>query len=93
MGLLPEIQQAFEAKLDELQGVARADVISARELSERERKQLRTVLERLSGRRVEANYELDPRLIAGAVVRVGSTIYDGSVRTQLERLRVRLESQ
>jgi len=93
MGLLPEIQQAFEAKLDELQGVARADVTSARDLSERERKQLMTVLERLSGRRVEANYELDPRLIAGAVVRVGSTIYDGSVRTQLERLRVRLESQ
>lgn len=93
MALLPEIQEAFEAKLDELEGVARADVTSARELSERERKQLRTVLERLSGRRVEANYELDPKLIAGAVVRVGSTIYDGSVRTQLERLRVRLESQ
>jgi F-type H+-transporting ATPase subunit delta len=42
---------------------------------------------------VEANYELDPALIAGAVVRVGSTIYDGSVRMQLERLRVKLESQ
>jgi F-type H+-transporting ATPase subunit delta len=93
MGLLPEIQQAFEARLDEMEGVARADVTSARELNERERKQLRTVLERLSGRRVEANYELDPALIAGAVVRVGSTIYDGSVRTQLERLRVKLESQ
>ena len=50
-------------------------------------------LERLSGRRVEAQYSLDPALIAGAVVRVGSTIYDGSVRTQLERLRTRLESQ
>ena len=93
VGLLPEIQQAFEARLDELEGVARADVVSARELNERERKQLRTVLERLSGRRVEANYELDPALIAGAVVRVGSTIYDGSVRTQLERLRIKLESQ
>ena len=93
VGLLPEIQQAFEAQLDELEGVARADVRSARELNERERKQLRTVLERLSGRRVEANYELDPALIAGAVVRVGSTIYDGSVRTQLERLRAKLESQ
>ena len=93
VGLLPEIQQAFEARLDELEGVARADVASARELNERERKQLRAVLERLSGRRVEANYELDPALIAGAVVRVGSTIYDGSVRTQLERLRVKLESQ
>jgi F-type H+-transporting ATPase subunit delta len=93
MGLLPEIQQAFEARLDEMEGVARADVTSARELNERERKQLRTVLERLSGRRVEANYELDPALIAGAVVRVGSTIYDGSVRMQLERLRTKLESQ
>jgi F-type H+-transporting ATPase subunit delta len=93
MGLLPEIQQAFDARLDEMEGVARADVTSARELNERERKQLRTVLERLSGRRVEANYELDPALIAGAVVRVGSTIYDGSVRMQLERLRVKLESQ
>jgi F-type H+-transporting ATPase subunit delta len=93
MGFLPEIQQAFEARLDELEGVARADVTSARELNERERKQLRAVLERLSGRRVEANYELDPALIAGAVVRVGSTIYDGSVRTRLERLRVKLESQ
>jgi F-type H+-transporting ATPase subunit delta len=76
-----------------MEGVARADVTSARELNERERKQLRTVLERLSGRRVEANYELDPALIAGAVVRVGSTIYDGSVRMQLERLRIKLESQ
>ena len=93
VGLLPEIQQAFDARLDDLEGVARADVTTARELNERERKQLRTVLERLSGRRVEANYELDPALIAGAVVRVGSTIYDGSVRTQLERLRVKLESQ
>jgi F-type H+-transporting ATPase subunit delta len=93
MGLLPEIQEAFEAQLDERQGVARAHVVSARQLKEGEKKQLRKALERLSGRRVEEDYELDPALIAGAVVRVGSTIYDGSVRTQLERLRARLESQ
>ena len=93
MTRLPEIQQDFEAQIDERQGVARASVTSARELNERERKHLRAALERLSGRRVEAQYDLDPALIAGAVVRVGSTIYDGSVRTQLERLRVRLESR
>jgi F-type H+-transporting ATPase subunit delta len=93
VSLLPEIQQAFESQLDALEGVARADVISARQLKESEKKQIRTALERLSGRRVEAHYELDPALIAGAVVRVGSTIYDGSVRTQLGRLRARLESQ
>jgi F-type H+-transporting ATPase subunit delta len=93
MMLLPEIQQAFEAQLDERQGVARADVISARNLKEGEKKQLRAVLERLSGRHVEARYDLDPALIGGAIVRVGSTIYDGSVRTRLERLRARLESE
>ena len=93
VALLSEIQQAFEAQLDERQGVARAKVTSARALSERARKQLRAALERLSGRRVEAQYILDPALIGGAVVHVGSMIYDGSVRTQLERLRARLESQ
>jgi F-type H+-transporting ATPase subunit delta len=91
--LLPKIQQAFEAQLDQLEGVARAHVRSARTLDDREKKELRAALERLSGRRVEADYDIDPGLIAGAVVRVGSTIYDGSVRTQLERLRVQLESQ
>ena len=93
VSLLPEIQQGFESQLDALQGVARADVISARQLKESEKKRIRAALERLSGRRVEAHYDLDPSLIAGAVVRVGSTIYDGSVRTQLGRLRSRLESQ
>ncbi len=91
--LLPEIQQALESQIDELQGVARANVVSARQLKDGEKKELRAALERLSGRRVEAHYELDPALIAGAVVRVGSTVYDGSVRTQLDRLRARLESE
>jgi F-type H+-transporting ATPase subunit delta len=93
VSLLPQIYQALEAQLDEQEGMARANVTSARQLDEDEKKQLREALERLSGRRVEAHYRLDPALIAGAVVRIGSTIYDGSVRTQLERLRARLESQ
>jgi F-type H+-transporting ATPase subunit delta len=93
MVLLAEIQQAFEAQLDERQGVARVSVVSAKDLKESEKKKLRAALERLSGRRVEAHYDSDPALIGGAVVRLGSTIYDGSVRTHLERLRVRLESE
>ncbi len=91
--LLSDIYQAFEKQLDQLEGIARANVISARHLDEQEKSELRDVLERISGRRIEAHYSLDPSLIAGAVVRVGSTIYDGSVRTQLERLRLQLESQ
>ncbi len=93
VALLPEIYRAFEAQLDEREGIARANVTSAHPLDEDEKKQLGKALERLSGRRVETEYRLDPALIAGAIVRVGSTIYDGSVRTQLERLRMRLESQ
>jgi F-type H+-transporting ATPase subunit delta len=54
---------------------------------------LTRVLERLTGKRVEAQYSLDPALIGGAVVQIGSTIYDGSVREQLNRLRARLASE
>jgi F-type H+-transporting ATPase subunit delta len=91
--LLPEIQRAFDARLDERQGITRADVTSARELADAEKAELRGALERLSGQRVEADYRLDPALIAGAVVRIGSTIYDGSARAQIERLRARLASE
>ena len=91
--LLPEIQEAFDRRLDERQGIVRAEVSSAHELAEQEKAELRGALERLTGRRVEAAYRLDPALLAGAVVRVGSTIYDGSVRTQLERMRERLASE
>ena len=90
--LLPAIQQAFDAQLDERQGITRAEVTSARELKDAEKKELRGTLERITGRRVEAQYRLDPALIAGAIVRIGSTIYNGSVRAQLERLRTRLAS-
>jgi F-type H+-transporting ATPase subunit delta len=91
--LLPEIQQALDRQLDERLGVTRADVTSARELGAGDQSKLRGVLERLTGRRVEAQYRLDAELIAGTVVRIGSTIYDGSVRTRLERLRHQLASE
>ena len=93
VALLAEIQEAFETQLDVRRGITRANVTSARALNDDEKARLRRALERLSGQKVEAEYELDPALIAGAVVRVGSTIYDGSVRTQLDKLRARLVSQ
>lgn len=93
MAFLPEIEIAFQAELDELLGVARADVASAHELGDSEKAQLSGALERVTKKKVEAQYRLDPALIAGAVVRLGSTIYDGSVRTQLERLQATLASQ
>jgi len=91
--LLPEIQIAFDKRLDERRGIVRAEVSSAHELAAQEKAELAAALTKLTGRKVEAQYRLDPALLAGTVVRVGSTIYDGSVRTQLERLRERLASE
>jgi F-type H+-transporting ATPase subunit delta len=91
--LLAEVQQAFEEMLRARLGVAEARVTSAEELTGQQKSALMGVLERVTGKRIEARYDLDPALIAGAVVRIGSTIYDGSVREQLDRLRARLASE
>ena len=91
--LLLQIQQAFEELLHARMGVAEAQVTSARELTAAEKTDLIKALAHLTGKRVEARYALDPDLIGGAVVRIGSTVYDGSVRQQLNRLRDRLASE
>ena len=91
--MLPQIQQAFEALLRARLGVAEAQVTSVRELGVEEKLNLVRALERLTGKRVEAQYEINEELIAGAVVRIGSTIYDGSVRAQLDQLRTRLAAE
>lgn len=91
--LLPQIRQAFDTLLAARLGVAEARVISCKELSTQEKADLSRVLERLTGKRVEARYGVDPALLGGAVVRIGSTIYDGSVREQLSQLRARLASE
>ena len=92
-GLLNEISDAFEAELRTRLGVAKADVTSARDLSGEERMELVRTLEQMTGKRVEANYSLDPELIAGAQVRIGSTVYDGSVREQLNQMRSLLAAE
>jgi F-type H+-transporting ATPase subunit delta len=91
--LIPEIQQALDRQLDERLGVTRAEVTSARELPKGDQARLQAVLAKLTGRRIEAEYSLNPDLIAGTVVKIGSTIYDGSVRTRIEKLRHQLASQ
>ena len=90
--LLPEIEQAFSRLLDARMGITQATVISAVELTGPERAELDLTLGQLTDRKVQSQLQLDPDLIGGLVVRIGSTIYDGSVRAQLERLRARLIS-
>jgi F-type H+-transporting ATPase subunit delta len=91
--MLVEIEQAFSRLLDARQGVTQASVTSATELTAEERAELGVALAKLTGEKVQAQYTTDAALIGGAVVRIGSTIYDGSVRTQLERMRARMISE
>jgi F-type H+-transporting ATPase subunit delta len=91
--LLPEIAASFEQVLRQRQGVAEAQVSSAVALSDTQRKALLRNLESLTGKKIQANFSLDPALLGGAVVRIGDTIYDGSVRNQLNRLRARLTAE
>lgn len=91
--LLREIRQAFDSELNARLGIAEADVSSARELGAGEKQQLTAALEQRTGKKIEARFREDKSLVGGAVVRVGSTVYDGSVREQLTRLREQLEAE
>lgn len=89
---LKSIIEAFEALTDERLGFVRADVTSAQELSAQQRAALEAQLSRLSGKRARPQFTIDPALIGGVVAKVGSTVYDGSVRGQLDKLRSKLGS-
>jgi len=89
-GLVGPIQESFEELLNEELGVVQVDVLSARALSDGQRHLLEDALSRRTGRRVEARYHLEPELIGGIVARVGSTVYDGSVREALRRMQAKL---
>lgn len=84
------ISERFAAVLAERSGIVNAEVISARELPEDERTSFEKTLERLTGKDMQITFTVDPNLIGGAVTRIGSTVYDGSVRTKLDTLRQQL---
>jgi F-type H+-transporting ATPase subunit delta len=89
---LEEIFRAFQHELNERLGMAEAEVISARVLLAQEKRELELQIMNITGKRVLAKYATDPRLLGGATVRLGSTIYDGSVRGQLQKLKEQLSS-
>jgi F-type H+-transporting ATPase subunit delta len=90
--LLSEILQAFEVVLDERSGYIRAEIASPSVLGDAERAQLASELEKLTGKRIRTAYTVDGSLIGGVVAKVGSTVYDGSVRGALESLGRRLSA-
>lgn len=87
---ISRINDRFSSVLEERSGVVAAKITSARELPEGERAAFLSNLEKMTGKRININYAIDPDLIGGAVTRIGSTVYDGSVRTKLENLKEQL---
>lgn len=87
IGQIGEITREFREQMDERMGIADAQVNSARELTAGEKKTLEVQLAEVTGKKIRAHYAEDPALLGGAVVRIGSTIYDGSVRGQLQKIK------
>ena len=89
---LARIVEQLEKELNARLGFAEAQISSARELGEAEKRSLETEIAKVTGKKIRPQYQLDASLLGGAVVRVGSTIYDGSVKGQLEKIREAISS-
>ncbi len=89
---LGEINERFVSVLSERSGVISAQITSARPLGEAEKTELKTNLEKLTGKTVNLTFDINEELIGGVVTRIGSTVYDGSIKTQLQQLKEQLIS-
>lgn len=87
---LLEVNRRFARVLDERSGVLSAEVTTARAVSEVQQEALRARLAAMTGKQMRLSFTTDEELIGGIVTRIGSTIYDGSVRTQLQQVKEKM---
>ncbi len=87
IGHVVEVAAAYRRILQQQSGVRPAQIVTARELSADERGVLVAELAKLAGAKIDPSFKLDTTILGGAVVRIGSTVYDGSVRGRLDRLK------
>jgi F-type H+-transporting ATPase subunit delta len=87
IGHVGEVAAAYRTLLQEQLGIRPAEIVTARELSNDEKDKLVAEVGKLAGARIDASFRLDPAILGGTVVRIGSTVYDGSVRGRLDRLK------
>jgi F-type H+-transporting ATPase subunit delta len=93
LDLVPDLAVAYQERLLAHQNIVRADVTSAAPLSPEKTKALEESLSSVTGKKVEITASVDPDLLGGVVARIGSTVYDGSVKTQLLKMRQELVEQ
>ena len=87
---LAEINRKFAQILDERAGMVAATVTTAREVPQPYQQTLRDKLAELTGKNVRIDFATDPEIIGGLVTRIGSTVYDGSVRSQLQQIKKKM---
>ena len=87
---LGEVNKRFAQVLDERSGIVSAEVTTARPVAESSQQALRAKLAALTGKEVRLSFKTDEELIGGLVTRIGSTVYDGSVRTQLQQVKEKM---
>ena len=87
IGEVHEVAAAWRSEMQERLGIRPAEIVTARELNAQEQAELVAGVGKLAGARIEPTFKLDKSIIGGTVVRVGSTVWDGSVRGRLERLK------
>ena len=90
LSILEEIVEEYQKLLDDRLGIVRARVTAARSLDPVQHRELESKLEQITGKQVRMEVAVDPSLIGGVIAQVGSTIYDGSVRQQLQAFKSRL---
>jgi len=90
LSILEEVVEEYRKLLDDRLGIVRARVTAARELDPVQHRELESKLEQITGKQVRMEVAVDPSLIGGVIAQVGSTIYDGSVRHQLQSFKSRL---
>jgi len=90
IAMVEHVARQFETEMDAAMGFAEAQITSARQLTEQEKREVESRVATLTGKKVRARYAANPELLGGIMVQVGSTIFDGSVRGQLQKLREEL---
>jgi F-type H+-transporting ATPase subunit delta len=85
--MVHDVVRAYRAEMQRRQGIHPVEIVTARILNEQESATLVAGVGKLAGARIEASFKLDASILGGTVVRIGSTVYDGSVRGRLERLK------
>jgi F-type H+-transporting ATPase subunit delta len=90
LDLVPDLAASFRERVLNHQNIVRAEVTSAAPLSPEKTRALEDSLSKVTGKKVDLSVSVDPGLLGGVVARIGSTVYDGSVKTQLARMRQQL---